>query len=58
MSDDKETVATQRGYTPMNTERKALRMGWEEYILYALEVEREQVNQEALTELAEGIDRA
>lgn len=40
----------------MNAERKALRMGWEEYILYALDIGRDEVNEDGLAELAEAMD--
>jgi len=49
-------VEKQRGYRPMNKERRALRMDWDEYILYALEVDREQVNGDALNELSEALN--
>lgn len=45
-----------RGHHPMNAERKALRMDWEEYIVYALEIDRDDVNEDALAELAEGLE--
>lgn len=50
------TVRKRRGYRPMNIERNALRMDWEEYILYALEVELEDVNEDALSELGQALE--
>lgn len=40
----------------MNAERDSLWMGWEEYILYILEIDREDVNEDALSQLAEVLE--
>jgi hypothetical protein len=33
-------------------------LGWEDYVLYALEVERDEVNEDALEQIAEALRRA